>query len=276
MEQSTGKSKRQFEIMGIALYRPREFTPDDFSLLFNVGTITIMRDLGDMRNLGIDIHAVNNKGVELRGKIEKGVLSAMIPDYIASSNSTSPFRPATEHLINSRGEESIIVLTLIQRAIDNGRNVTISFSDRPDEIKVKPINIYHTDEDWFLVCEFDKIKHLYRISKITKVTPSESLCTVRFQLAPNNKLLSTNESRINYFIEDLKLSNPFIDDTILVDEVYEDLMQKAQRTQPVTEAHIRAVREAFLSAIQKSDGEVRKKIKSLRNEVLRKLLENKF
>ena len=281
LEKSILKAKRQFEIIGYALEKPKRFSVGYLADKYRVEDITIMRDLTDLRSAGINIHSVNNQGVEIKGDLNPETIITMIHEYIGLSYTQAPYRAATEYLVSNRGPNAVIILTAIQRAIDTKNEIKIKLFNGKKDFNIKPINIYHNDSEWFLVCEENKIKRLFAISKIKEVTAEAPSEKVMFQLGPG----PAGKPNLGYgrVINEPKIIQEAIfefevkDDSVLVDDYLEDLINIKVKRASIVEASLGSaeVRDVFREVIEKSSGTLREKLIDIRYEILKRLENDK-
>jgi len=169
MSKSVKITKRRFEIVGHTLDRPGQIPVWRFAEMYKVDDVTVKRDLAALRKKGIDIHSVNNEGVIIRGEINRDTLLALIPEYIGITYSVTPYRTATDHLLNLIGQRAVRFITVLQRAIERKEMIYIEYANAEKTFDVEPVNIYQNEEQWYLIAKENRISRLIEIAKIAEI-----------------------------------------------------------------------------------------------------------
>ncbi len=162
-------AKRRFEILGQTLHKPRQIPVWEFAEMYNVDDVTIKRDLTALRKRGIDIHSVNNEGLVVKGKISPAALRSLIPEYIGISYSVTPYHAATDHLLTEKGQDSVKILTIIQKSIEAKAEVMIYYHGPRERMIVEPVNVYQNEEQWFLIAREGNYSRIIEIAKISGI-----------------------------------------------------------------------------------------------------------
>jgi predicted DNA-binding transcriptional regulator YafY len=173
------KFKRQFEILGFSLNYPSKFKIADFEDLYDVNSLTIKRDLQELRSLGIDIHSKKNKGISVLSDIKDEVIKNIIIHYTGISVNQSSYDKATNFLISKHHSTAIPFITILQRSIENGNYVKIEYEKIEEkqsgehliteERIVAPYCIFQSDMNWRLLAKHESVIKQFIISKIKSV-----------------------------------------------------------------------------------------------------------
>ncbi|MBM4175494.1 MAG: WYL domain-containing transcriptional regulator [Ignavibacteria bacterium] len=173
MSEYKKKIKRQLEIIGSAISGENVFTTFDLADRFDVEELTIKRDLRELRSQGVDIHSSKNKGIRILSTISNSKLKELILEYISFSYSESFHDKATSLLIKKHGLKSLNLIIQIQDAIETHKILLISYHSKADvlkkDIRINPIRIFQSGNDWRVLAENNGIIKQYIISKIESV-----------------------------------------------------------------------------------------------------------
>jgi len=173
MSEYKKKIKRQLEIIGSAISGENVFTTFDLADRFDVEELTIKRDLRELRSQGVDIHSSKNKGIRILSTISNSKLKELILEYISFSYSESFHDKATSLLIKKHGLKSLNLIIQIQDAIETHKILLISYHSKADvlkkDIRINPIKIFQSGNDWRVLAENNGIIKQYIISKIESV-----------------------------------------------------------------------------------------------------------
>lgn len=173
MKDIKAKIKRQSEILGLVVHSPFKYTIRDFECLFNVNQLTVKRDLKELRDSGIDIHAVRLKGIAVTSPIKEEILKNMIIQFTCLSMINKSFDSATGLLVSKLKIYSISVITLLQKAIEQKTKVSIRYekSDgNSGEIRIlDPYSIFQSEKNWRLLAGQDGIVKQFLLNRIKEV-----------------------------------------------------------------------------------------------------------
>ncbi len=173
------KFKRQFEILGKVLMEPNTFYITDFEVLFGVNSLTIKRDLSELRAMGIDIHSRKGKGLSVLAKVSDETIKDMVLQYIGMAVNQSSYNKATNFLIGKHHIQTVPILTTLQSCIDNGRAVRIKYEkvdENPgkekiiiEERDVEPYCIFQSDKNWRLLARHNGTIKQFILTKIKSI-----------------------------------------------------------------------------------------------------------
>lgn len=167
------KIKRQTEILGKALSFPSKYQIYDLAEIYNVDTLTIKRDLQDLRSFGIDIHSNGKKGITVYNKISEETLKTIIHQYISIAINHHTFDQATNLFLNKLGERSVTILTQLQYYIENNFQIKISYN-KPEEKKIEeriiePYKIFQAEKNWRLLANHNGTLKQFLLNNIIEI-----------------------------------------------------------------------------------------------------------
>ncbi len=170
------KIKRQIEIISICLNKDtsERLKVEDLADMFEVESVTIKRDLKDLRELAINIHSVARKGVSLEQEPSDQMLKQLILHYTAMHYSEQTVDRATTLLITAAGKKSLEYITTLQRCIDNSVGAKIHYRKNDASVNfytVQPLLIFQNDSSWRLLTQSKKNFLQFHISQILSVEP---------------------------------------------------------------------------------------------------------
>ena len=166
--------KRQVEILGLVLAHPDFYSIQDFEVLFNCSTVTIKRDLSELRGEGINIHSVPKKGIRIEGKIPSQTLHQLLEMYVLLSQMEGEQNKAAAFLIESKHENAVVFMVAIQRCIENKSQIEILYRKTPKNIEkkiVSPLILFEKDNSWRLLGIEDDTWKQFVVEKIVSVNP---------------------------------------------------------------------------------------------------------
>ena len=179
MKDYKSKYKRQFEILGLTINSPSKYKITDFEDLYDVNSLTIKRDLQELRSMGIDIHSKRNKGISVFPDIKDEVIKNIIINYISISINQSSYDKATNFLISQHHSKAIPIITILQRSIENCNYVKIEYEkveEKQSQVQhiteervVAPYCIFQSDMNWRLLAKHDNVIKQFIVSKIRSV-----------------------------------------------------------------------------------------------------------
>lgn len=182
------KITRQIEIVGLCIDDQSALTPVDLAVMFDCERLTINRDLQELRSYGIDIHAVNRKGVCLDRPLDQRKLKELIVQYIGLSNSEDTFDKATALLIKSQRQLALANIVWLQRAIRNNTVVMIDYLKEEEEVEhdkeICPLQIFQSERYWRVLAVNDSRIKQYHLNKILKLRPT----TRKFKRVPQDRI----------------------------------------------------------------------------------------
>ncbi len=167
------KIKRQIEIIASAINEPGKNKIIDLELSHNCNSATIKRDLKDIRSRGIDIHSIKGRGVEISNKLSADQIKEMISEFVFVNNIDYSPDKATHFLAESHREKSIVLLTLLQRAISGNYAVKIIYKKNNDkgeaEKTIEPLLIFQRENNWRLLAREGGRDKQYLLNRIMNI-----------------------------------------------------------------------------------------------------------
>lgn len=141
--------------------------------MFGVNDLTIKRDLQELRGLGIDIHSLGKKGINITSRIPNEILKSIIPQYIGIAVNQSSYDSATNLFISRLGENSIAILTELQISIDQNHAIKIKYQ-KPEEKVVEervlePYCIFQGDKHWRLLANHNGVVKQFLLNNIKSI-----------------------------------------------------------------------------------------------------------
>jgi len=173
MKDIKAKIKRQSEILGLVVHSPYKYTIRDFECLFNVNQLTVKRDLKELRDTGIDIHAIRLNGIAVTSPVKDDILKNIIIQFTCLSMMNKSFDSATGLLVSKLKIYSISIITILQRAIEQKNKVSIIY-EKPDgdsrDIRIlEPYSIFQSDKNWRLLAGQDGTVKQFLLNRIRQV-----------------------------------------------------------------------------------------------------------
>jgi predicted DNA-binding transcriptional regulator YafY len=171
------KFKRQIEILGICLNKNyKGMMINELADLFKVESLTIKRDMNDLRSAGIDIHSAKGKGVGLERKPPIDKIRELIKQYSALNTSDIFVEKSTALLVNRLKEDALANMVVLQMCIDKNKMAVIDYEKDADvyerKVEISPLLIFQTDNYWrLLTINEGKIKQ-FLMNKIISVRES--------------------------------------------------------------------------------------------------------
>ena len=149
--------KRQIEILALFYTKPEHerYYVSDLSYKYSMSEISILRDLKELRAMGIDIHSVQNRGIEISGKIPSELLSGLIVKYLALVNSGLLLSNAFDQVMQ-RGMQAVNIISVINSCIEK-QTYALFEIDSPKiverSLKVVPCKLIDNNGIFEVLCE---------------------------------------------------------------------------------------------------------------------------
>ncbi len=173
------KLKRQLEILGLILSQNYSgiIRASELAYIFDVEEISIMRDLQQLRTIGINIHSTKKNGVCINKKIIDEKLLELIQQYSSLCQSAAFVDKSTNLLVNRLGEKSLANFVVLQIACEKNNTVTIDYEKDNGMLdfrrEINPVLIFQSDNYWrVLTCLGNTFKQ-FHLNKILEVRQTE-------------------------------------------------------------------------------------------------------
>lgn len=169
------------------MHRKQPLSILDLAAIFEVETLTIKRDLRDLRSEGIEIHSKKNEGVTLSGVIPPQALAGLILHYVALSDSAYLIDKAAALLISKLNSQALSFIVTAQMCIDKHERAVIDYEKDSTLVTgrvIEPVLIFQNDGnlrifaqngDGFKQYLFDKIKRIVRAGSNFEPVPLDDI-----------------------------------------------------------------------------------------------------
>ncbi|HMQ78765.1 MAG TPA: WYL domain-containing protein [Ignavibacteria bacterium] len=179
MQDIRSKFKRQLEIVGLILSQNYSgiLRSADLSYIFEVEELTIMRDLQQLRSIGIDIHSTKKEGVCINKKLPEPKLLELISQYSSLSQSPAFADKSTKLLVSRLGEKSLANFVILQMAAEKNLVAAIDYEKDNGMLdfgrEICPVLVFQIDNYWrVLTCSDGKFKQ-FHLNKILEARHTE-------------------------------------------------------------------------------------------------------
>jgi len=179
MQDIRSKFKRQLEIVGLILSQnfPGILRSADLAAIFDVEELTIMRDLQQLRSIGVDIHSIKKDGVCINKKIAEQKLLELIQQYSSLSQSSVFADKSTKLLVSRLGEKSLANFVILQMAAEKNLVVAIDYEKDNGMLdfgrEICPVLVFQSDNYWrVLTCSDKKFKQ-FHLNKILEARDTD-------------------------------------------------------------------------------------------------------
>lgn len=173
MSDIRGKIKRQIDIISLALKEPCMHNRYDLCDMFGCEMATINRDLKLIRDMGIPLYTVRQKGIAIEGELQPDMLSELINQYNAMMRHNQSTDRATKALIKKLGEKALIFMTWIQSSIAESRRIRISYKKtyekKARERLLEPLLIFERENHWRLMAREEGVIKQFLLSRMTDI-----------------------------------------------------------------------------------------------------------
>ncbi len=173
------KLKRQLEILGIILSQNYSgyIKSSDLAYLFDIEEISILRDLQQLRAIGIDIHSTKKNGVCISKKISDNKLLELIQQYSSLCSSVTFVDKSTNLLVSRLGEKSLANFVVLQIASEKNNTVTIDYEKDNGMLdfgrEVNPVLLFQSDNYWRILTYSSNTFKQFHLNKILEVRNTE-------------------------------------------------------------------------------------------------------
>lgn len=149
----------------------------DLAYFFEVEELTIMRDLQQLRSIGIDIHSTKKDGVCINKKLHEQKLLELIQQYSSLSQNSAFADKSTKLLVNRLGEKSLANFVILQMAAEKSRVAAIDYEKDNGMLdfcrEICPVLVFQSDNYWrVLTCSDGKFKQ-FHLNKILEARQTE-------------------------------------------------------------------------------------------------------
>lgn len=151
--------KRQIEIAAMIAERNNYYTKYDLADKFNVDASRIHRDIGDLRNMGVNIHSRKSRYALHSGS---NILSRLLRCYVAfnETDAVSDIQPV-------QSTRTLAQVVALNRAVQSGKDVQILHEGIWKT--VRPLGLRYVAPDYCFIAEFRNETALFPLSRITDI-----------------------------------------------------------------------------------------------------------
>ena len=173
------KLKRQLEILGIILSQNYSgiIRASELAYIFNIEEISIMRDLQQLRTIGINIHSTKKNGVCINKRIDENKILELIQQYSALCSSSAFVDKSTNLLVNRLGEKALANFVILQIACEKNNTVTIDYEKDNGMLdfgrEVNPVLVFQRDNYWRVLTYSNQGFKQFHLNKILEVRQTE-------------------------------------------------------------------------------------------------------
>ena len=164
------KIKRQTELLGLILSGDR-IDIADAADIFGCEQVTIKRDLADIRSYGIDIHSNAKKGIIIDEPLDEEQVRQILSQYLYAFVSKE-YDKSFNLLLNKLKQNSIPIITTIQRGLERRRSVVIEYKKEESldsyQCSIDPIMFFQSGGRWRILAKNDNKVKQFIIEKIIK------------------------------------------------------------------------------------------------------------
>lgn len=166
------KLKRQIEILGIVLSQnySGKIRASDLAYIFDVEELTILRDLQQLRAIGINVHSTKKNGVCLNKRLIDSKLLELIHQYSSLCSSGSFVDKSTSLLVNRLGEKSLANFVILQIACEKNLVAAIDYEKDNGMLdfgrEIDPVLIFQRDNYWRVLTYSNSSFKQFHLNKI--------------------------------------------------------------------------------------------------------------
>ena len=179
MQDIRSKFKRQLEIAGLILSQNFSgiIKTSELAEIFAVEELTIMRDLQQLRAIGIDIHSTKKHGVCINKKINSVKLLELIRQYASLAMNSSAAERSTKLLVNRLGEKSLANIVVLQMCAEKNRSAAIDYEKDNGMLdfgrEINPVLVFQNEGYWrVLACANGNFKQ-FHLNKILEARQTD-------------------------------------------------------------------------------------------------------
>lgn len=183
MQDIRSKLKRQLEITGLILSQNFSgiIRAADLAYIFRVEELTIMRDLQQLRAMGIEIHSTKKHGVCINKKLEEKKLLELIQQYSSLSDSSIYTDKSTKLLVNRLGEKSFANFVILQTSAEQNRKAIIDYEKDNGLLdfgrEIAPVLVFQNDNYWRVLTVKENTFKQFHLNKILEARYTEKSFT---------------------------------------------------------------------------------------------------
>ncbi|NLT49558.1 MAG: transcriptional regulator [Ignavibacteria bacterium] len=173
MKNIKDKIIRQAEILGMAANKTSFFTVKYFADLFNVDELTIKRDLKELRETGISIHSIRNKGIVIFNQVDENIIKSLIIQYMGVALSKNSYDQAVNSLIKLHGVNAVYIIACLRKGIEEKRKIIVGYNkpeaDRSEKRTIEPCCLFQNEKNWRLLAKHNGMMKQFLLDRITSV-----------------------------------------------------------------------------------------------------------
>ncbi|HOJ19739.1 MAG TPA: WYL domain-containing transcriptional regulator [Ignavibacteriaceae bacterium] len=174
---------RQTEIVASVLNKEGKGI-SDFAEIYDVSEITIHRDLGSLRKLGIAIFS-RRKRLEIMEKIPNNVLNGLLAEYLPLKLNREIYLKKLEVYSKKIDTGHFQIITTVTKAISEKRIFKMEYKrirdDEAGEYFIQPIKILNNEFNWILhgIKRGETILKTFYLSRIRKLVITENTFEIK-------------------------------------------------------------------------------------------------
>ncbi len=167
------KQKRQIEILGLVILKPKYYKTFDLANIFDCDDITIKRDLKELRSLGISIHSVPKKGIVVENQLSEIIMEQLVNQFSIYTYLQKEFNKANHFLITKLQQYAVAYLSILQLAIEKKIVLNIKYqkfnSDEISNKEIEPILLYQSESEWRVYANNNNWQKTFLVSRIKSI-----------------------------------------------------------------------------------------------------------
>ncbi|MBN8586517.1 MAG: WYL domain-containing transcriptional regulator [Ignavibacteria bacterium] len=179
MQDIRSKFKRQLEIAGLILSQNFSgiIRSTELADIFEVEELTIMRDLQQLRAIGIDIHSTKKHGVCINKKISSVKLLELIRQYASLAMNSSAAERSTKLLVNRLGEKSLANIVVLQMCAEKNHAAAIDYEKDNGMLdfgrEINPVLVFQNEGYWRVLAFTNGCFKQFHLNKILEARQTD-------------------------------------------------------------------------------------------------------
>lgn len=179
MQDIRSKFKRQLEIAGLILSQNFSgiIRSTELADIFAVEELTIMRDLQQLRAIGIEIHSTKKHGVCINKKISSVKLLELIRQYASLAMNSSAAERSTKLLVNRLGEKSLANIVVLQMCAEKNHAAAIDYEKDNGMLdfgrEINPVLVFQNEGYWRVLAFANGCFKQFHLNKILEARQTD-------------------------------------------------------------------------------------------------------
>ena len=191
---------RRIELLGMVILERGKHSIGDFANVFGVDEESIKKDLSFLRSLGISIHQVRSRGIQLNQAPTVELLAGLLHQYLAFTRIETEGERSVLRVLHKSPFNTYGMIVCLQRAVREVKKVKIQYkpsgAKTEKSYRIEPLLLFEREEIWRLLAGVDGTLEQFIVAKISDVEQLNE----KFKRPPKSEIDSVFQQSWNTWI----------------------------------------------------------------------------